>query len=138
MSEALLVLGGSIFFAMGSLHGILTLRDVARPRAFTPTDDAVREAMQGARVAFNPRINLWKAWLGFNLSHSLGVALFGAVSLTMGLFHFELFAENPVVQVAVVSTAGAYLALSLAFWFSGPALGSALSLLCFVGAITFQ
>jgi len=77
MAQILLAIGGSIFLVLATLHGVLALRDVANPRAFTPTDDAVRVAMQGTRLAFNPRANLWQAWLGFNLSHSLGVALFG-------------------------------------------------------------
>ena len=77
MSQVLLAVGGGIFLILGSLHGLLTLRDLANPRAFTPTDARVREAMQGARLSLNPRANLWEAWLGFNLSHSLGLVVFG-------------------------------------------------------------
>ncbi len=135
MPEVLLAIGGGIFLVLGSLHGVLTLRDLSHPRAFTPTDSAVREAMQGARLALNPRANLWKAWLGFNLSHSLGVALFGGVVLVIAVFHIGFFTDNPIVQVAFVVIAAAYLVLSMFFWFWGPAVGSALSLLCFLGAI---
>ncbi len=56
MARILLAIGGTIFLVLGTLHGVLTLRDVATPRAFTPTDKAVRIAMQGARLAFNPRV----------------------------------------------------------------------------------
>lgn len=73
----LLTVAGAIFVVLGGLHGVLTLCDVSNPRAFTPTDAAVRYAMEGARLALNPRANLWQAWLGFNLSHSVGVILFG-------------------------------------------------------------
>ncbi len=55
MAQILLAVGGAIFLVLGTLHGVLTLRDVGTPRAFTPTDEAVRLAMQGARLAFNPR-----------------------------------------------------------------------------------
>ncbi|MCG8588691.1 MAG: hypothetical protein MJE66_05320 [Proteobacteria bacterium] len=138
MPEVLLGLGGGIFLFLGSLHGLLTLRDLSRPRAFTPTDDAVREAMQGARLALNPRANLWKAWLGFNLSHSLGAGLFGGVVLTIAVLHFEFFANSPIVQATAVAIAGAYLVLSLLFWFWGPAVGSALSVLCLLGAVALR
>src|SRR6185436_10458110 len=94
MGQILLAVGGLVVLMMGTLHGVLTLRDVFTPRAFTPTDDAVRLAMQGTRVAFNRRLNLWKAWLGFNLSHSLGVVLFGGL-LLLASVHFAAFAASP-------------------------------------------
>jgi hypothetical protein len=62
MAQILRAIGGTIFLVLGTLHGVLTLRDVAKPRAFTPTD-AVRIAMQGARLAFNPGANLWQSLL---------------------------------------------------------------------------
>jgi hypothetical protein len=86
----------------------------------------------------NPRANLWKAWLGINLSHSLGVVVFGGGIVAVAVLHFEIFPSSAIVQVAAVSVAAAYLALSLAFWFWGPIPGSTVSLLCFPGAIVFQ
>src|SRR5690348_4177631 len=105
MAQLLLAIGGTIVLVLGTLHGVLTLRDVTKPRAFTPTDDAVRIAMQGARLAFNPRINLWQAWLGFNLSHSLGIVLFGGGLLFLALFHFSVFAASHLLQGAAVVVA---------------------------------
>ncbi len=137
MAQVLLALAGAIFLVLGTLHGVLTLRDVARPRAFTPTDDRVRVAMQGARLAFNPRANLWEAWLGFNLSHSLGVVLFGGGVLVLAWFAFPVFAASHLLQGAIAVVATAYLVLSLRFWFWGPAVGSGVSLLCILVAVTF-
>jgi hypothetical protein len=70
MAQILLAIAGAIFLVLGTLHGVLTLRDIGAPRAFPPTDDAVRLAMQSTRLAFNPRANFWQAWLGFNPSAS--------------------------------------------------------------------
>ncbi len=138
MSQVLLAVGGGIFLILGSLHGLLTLRDLAKPRAFTPTDTRVREAMQDARLSLNPRVNLWKAWLGFNLSHSLGLVVIGSGIVAVAVLDFELFSSSAIVQDATASVAAAYLALSLAFWFWGPVAGSTVSLLCIFGAIAFQ
>jgi len=138
MAQILLAIGGTIFLVLGTLHGVLTLRDVAKPRAFTPTDDAVRIAMQGARLALNPRANLWQVWLGFNLSHSLGIVLFGGGLLLLAWLHFPVFAASPLLQGAAVVVAAAYLVLSLRFWFWGPALGSGLSLLCILAAVVLS
>jgi hypothetical protein len=137
MAPFLLAIGGAIFLVLGISHGVLTLRDVSKPRAFTPTDDAVRVAMQGARLALNPRANLWQAWLGFNLSHSLGMVLFGGGLLLLAWRHFPAFAASPLLQGAAAVVAGTYLVLSLRFWFWGPALGFGLSLLCILAAVVW-
>jgi len=135
LAQILLAIAGAVFLVMGTLHGVLTLRDVRRPRAFTPTDDAVRLAMQGTRLAFNPRANFWQAWLGFNLSHSLGAALFGGCLVLLAWSHFSAFATSPLLQAAAVGVAASYFAVSLRFWFWGPTLGSGLSLVFLLGAI---
>lgn len=123
-----MAVGGAIFAALGALHGVLTLRDLSKPTAFTPTDPAVREAMRGARLALSRRAGLWDAWLGFNLSHSLGLLVFGSATLALGLRHSDRFAGG--VQAAVLLVAAAYFVLALRFWFWGPALASGSALLC--------
>lgn len=135
MAQNLLAGAGVIFLVLGTLHGVLTLRDVGNPRAFTPTDRSVRVAMQGARLAFNPRINLWQAWLGFNLSHSVGVVLTGGGLLLLAGPWFPVFAGSRLVQGGAAAIAVVYLVLSLRFWFWGPALGSGVALVCILAAI---
>jgi hypothetical protein len=135
MARALLFMGALIFFALGVYHGILTLRDLSLPRAFTPTDEGVRRAMQESRLALNPRVNLWEAWIGFNLSHSLGVVLFGGGLITIAWLHFPVFARSPSMQVAALAVAAAYLILSLRFWFWVPAIGVGIGLACFLASI---
>jgi len=132
VARSLVVVGAAIFVAMGAIHGLFTLRDVFDPKAFTPTDGSVREAMQGAKLAFNRRANVWLAWLGFNLSHSVGLLVFGGVGLALGGRHFELFADSLGVQALTILVAACYFALSVRFWFWGPAVGSGTALLCFL------
>ena len=134
MARILILLAASIFLFLGGLHGLVTLRDLQRPRAFTPNDPALREAMQRSGIRFHPRINLWKAWLGFNLTHSLGIVLFGAAFFYVGLFAPQAFAASPLLQAVAVVTSALYLAISLGFFFSTPAIGAAVGLLCFLAA----
>jgi hypothetical protein len=135
MLQALVVTGGSIFLLLGAAHGALTLRDLKDPRAFTPRDPELRRAMQQSSIAFHRTINLWKAWMGFNLSHSLGLVLFGAGFLYVGVFEPAAFAASPLLQGCAVVVSAIYLVLSLLFWFSKPAIGSGLGLACFVLAV---
>ncbi len=122
MAQALLIVGARIFLLLGIVHAILTLRDLSNPRTFTPTDASVRTAMQSSQLAIHPNTNLWKAWLGFNLSHSLGILLFGGELFCIGLFQFTLFAHNLLIQSVVILVSAAYFVMSLCFWFSRLAL----------------
>jgi hypothetical protein len=91
--------------------------------------------MQDSRVAINPHTNVWDAWLGFNLSHALGLAMFGGSLVVIAWRYFPLFAESPWIQFAALLVAAAYFILSIRFWFRAPAVGSAVGFLCFLGAV---
>ena len=134
-AQIFLVTGAAIFFILGSVHGILTVRDLSRPRAFTPTDDSVRRAMVSARLALNPRANLWLVWLGFSLSHSLGLLVFGGGLLALSIQNFGFFAESLTLEVTSVAVAAAYFALSIRFWYWGPALITGVALGCLLAAV---
>jgi hypothetical protein len=131
IAQALVIAGASIFLILGMSHGVLALQDLSHPRTFTPPDVALRQAMQESSITIHPQTNLWKAWLGFNLSHSLGLVGFGGTFLTIGLFYFPLFAKILWLQGCTLLGAAAYLILSLKFWFSSPAIGSGIALTCF-------
>src|SRR5580698_6299390 len=86
MSGPLLIAGGAIVSLMGLLHALYTCADIARPRYLVPSDPALREAMMrgGLRLS-RDATTMWKAWVGFNFSHSLGVVMLGAACLFLGL-----------------------------------------------------
>lgn len=134
MVRLLVIVGASIFLLLGSLHGIYTLRDLSQPRAFTPNDPSLREAMQKSSIRFHPSINLWKAWLGFNLTHSLGIVIVGAAFLYVGLFAPQVFAGSLLLQAVAVVVAALYFLISLGFFFLTPTVGAALGLGCFLVA----
>ena len=135
MAQILLTAAGTIVLLMGTGHLLLTLCDVWKPTAFTPTEESVRLAMQGARLRFNRRINLWESWLGFNLSHSMGVMVCGGVLLYLARFHFDAFLDSAILQAVVVLVVLSYLAVAIRFWFWGPILGLSVVLLCILGAV---
>jgi hypothetical protein len=134
IAQIFVILGASIFLILGIFHGVLTLQDLRNPRTFTPPDAALRQAMQQSNIAIHPQTNLWKAWLGFNLSHSLGLVMFGGTFVAIGLFYFEVFANSYWLQSCALLIATAYLIMSLKFWFDRPAIASTIALVCFVVA----
>jgi hypothetical protein len=123
-------------------HAVGALFDVIRPRYFAPTDDAVRAAMEGTGLRLRrlvgggntARPSMWDAWQGFNISHGLGVFAFALLCLLIATQDFTLVERISAIRPITVAFSGAYLALSLRFWFWGPAVVTGLSTVCFTVA----
>ena len=134
MSEVFLGLGGGIFLILGVGHGVLTLQDLRNPTFFTPITDGVREQMAGTAIALNRHANLWRAWLGFNLSHSVGLVVFGATALLFATRYYSLYANSGLLQLAAIIVSAVYVLLAARFWFWGPVVGTAAATACLVVA----
>ncbi|MBM4134512.1 MAG: hypothetical protein FJ245_12195 [Nitrospira sp.] len=134
MSKLLLICGGLVFVGMGLVHGLVSGADVLRPTQFTPVDDSVRLGMKSTTVRFlKARATVWDAWLGFNLSHSLGMLVFGAAAVWFGL-NLERVPVSSAALAAPVVIGLLYLLLAVRFWFWAPAVSSAIATACFVAA----
>jgi hypothetical protein len=134
VAQLLFVLAAAIFCFLGVIHVVLTIRDLNDPKSFTPTDDKVREAMIGARLRFAPATTIWRAWLGFNLSHSLGLLVFGGLLGGLALYDFRFVAGSTALQVTAVVVAGMYALLAVRFWFAVPAAATAFGALAFLAS----
>ena len=134
MSRFLLLLGGGIFVLLGALHALYTVRDERHPRLLVPEDPAVREAMAGTGVRLaRGGTTVWRAWLGFNLSHSLGAVLFGGLTMALG----NAWTEPDPPRFILLFPLGVgvlYLVLSARYWYRIPTAGIALATACFAAA----
>jgi hypothetical protein len=123
--------GGAIFCVLGAVHAVTMLTDLRLPRRLVPGNPALIAAMTGSRVRLaGDATNMWRAWIGFNLSHSLGAMLFGAMAISWPVVAtgHELLAWLPAAVGAL------YLAIGLRFWFSVPNAGIAAATLAFAAA----
>jgi hypothetical protein len=134
VTELLLIAGGSVFGVLGLLHALYTFADTRRPRRLAPDDPAVVEAMKssGVRLA-RGGTTMWRAWLGFNFSHSLGVLLFSFCCIALGL-SFRALALPKAVLLLPVAVGCVYLWLAIRYWFRIPVAGIALATLCLAAA----
>ena len=134
MTELLLIVGGSVFGVLGLLHTLYTFADARRPRRLAPDDPAVLESMRSSSLRLSRGgTTMWRAWLGFNFSHSLGVLLFSACCITLGVSSKALALPKAILVLPVL-VGGIYLWLAIRYWFRIPALGIAVGTLCLAAA----
>lgn len=77
---------------------------------------------------------MWRVWVGFSLSHSLGVVLLGLVVILVGRTSASFAYNAAVFAPLAIAASLAYLALGLAYWFRAPVIGVGLSVLLFTAA----
>ena len=132
MIAPLLILGGAVFGVLGSLHAIYTFLDLRNPQRLVPADPSVARAMASSSLRLSGgRTDMWRAWIGFNFSHSLGVLILAALAIWAG----SRASTIPSGIVAVLTLIGCvYLVLALLYWFRTPAIGVAIGTGCFAAA----
>lgn len=80
----------------------------------------------------NRCVNIRRAWVGFNASHSLGAILFSAVYIPLAFSHIQYIANNNWFAVLPSIVGISYLLLAKNYWFKIPFFGIVLSTLCFL------
>src|SRR5262252_10834431 len=132
MIAALLILGGTVFGVLGALHAVYTLLDLRNPRRLVPVDPSVAHAMANSSVRLSRGgTDMWRTWIGFNFSHSLGVMLTGALGIWAGS-RIKTFPTGIMPALTLVGCF--YLVLALRYWFRTPAIGVAIGTSCFAAA----
>jgi hypothetical protein len=114
----------------GGAHALLTLVDVVRPTYFAPRDPTLAPVMEDTPMRFGGRAapTMWNAWLGFNISHGLGVCMFGLLCLLAAAHDFDGLGA---IRLLAIGVAAAYLVVALRFWFWGPVLITGAATVCF-------
>lgn len=123
MSAALAVAGASIFLLLGVAHAVFTFQSTPQRGPMMPTDPAISEAMQiesGLGLAPDIRTTLYRAWIGFNLSHSLGIIAVAGVLIAQIATDFGAAVDEGWFLALVAVAPLAYLVLAIKFWFDQP------------------
>ena len=127
----LMVASAGIILLLGTLHLIYTFHG---PKLL-PRDPALQAAMKEVHPVITRQTTMWRAWMGFNASHSMGAILFGLVYAFLALYHAELlFHSAYLLAVGFAMLAGLFV-LGKVYWFRVPFIGIGTSLLCYVISI---
>jgi hypothetical protein len=128
---ALLGTSALIPLVLGSLHLLYTFRG---PKLL-PRDAGVIEAMKGTTMVITRETSVWKAWIGFNTTHSMSLMLFGLVFGYLAIARPDVLFGSPFLLVLGFLTLAAFLVLSRAYFFSIPLAGMSLATALYAAAV---
>ncbi|MFM0279868.1 hypothetical protein P0D75_17810 [Paraburkholderia sediminicola] len=133
-ARILMILSASMMFALGVAHLVYTFWG---PK-LTPRDPTLQISMSQISPVISKQTTMWRAWVGFNVSHSMGAILFGLVFGFLALAHGQLLFRSPFLLVVGLAMLGGYAVLGKVYWFSAPFTGICISLACYVAGIALS
>ncbi len=78
-------------WAVMLIVGVLHLRATFFGPELRPRDPALEEQMKEVSLVVASQTTVWKVWIGFNASQSLGLILFGVLYGYLSSFGFKCF-----------------------------------------------
>ena len=133
-ARILMVFSASIVLTLGVLHLVYTFWGLS----LTPRDHALQISMSQSSPIITKETTMWRCWVGFNASHSLGLILFGLVFNYLALAHGQLLFRSPFLLVVGLATLGGIVVLCKIYFFSTPFIGMSISLACYVASIVLS
>src|SRR5258706_2106991 len=127
-SEILWLAGSAIFVLLGSLHLIylfLTTR-------LDPRNTQLINQMKSTGLRLTNQTTVWKAWIGFNASHGLGLLFAGLINILLVTDDFSIIENSIPISVVTILTSGFYLWLAKKYWFSIPFICILIAVCCFI------
>jgi hypothetical protein len=133
-AKILMVFSASIVFALGVIHLGYTFWG----SNLTPRDPALQISMSQTSPVITKETTMWKCWVGFNASHSMGLILFGLTFGYLALADSRVLFQSPFLLVVGLAMLGGFVVLSRVYFFSAPLVGISISLACYVASIALS
>jgi hypothetical protein len=133
-ARILMVLSAGIVFTLGVVHLAYTFWG---PN-LTPRDPTLQISMSQIAPVITNETTMWRCWVGFNASHSMGLILFGLVFGYLALAHDRLLFRSPFLLVVGLAMLGGLVVLCKIYFFSAPLRSISVSLACYVVSIALS
>ena len=128
MSQLLVSTSALILGLLGLAHMVLTFFG----NRMHPRDVELVSRMQSSHPVITRDTTMWKAWLGFNASHSMGAMLFGAVYGYLAACQPHVLFESPYLMIVGCVMLLVFALLAKRYWFNIPRIGINLALVFYV------
>ena len=127
IAPLLVAASAAIILLLGLLHLLYTFHGAK----LLPRDDELLTRMKEVSPVITRQTTMWKAWIGFNASHSYGLILFGAVYGYLALAHRDfLFQSVFLLALGLILLVG-YVFITKRYFFRTPLWGVLLATLLY-------
>jgi hypothetical protein len=127
----LVAASAGVILLLGLLHLLYTFHG---PKLL-PRDRELQTRMQEVSPVITRQTTMWKAWVGFNASHSLGAVLFGAVYGYLSLLHPAFLFQSTFLLLLGLAFLSGFVFLGNRYWFSIPFRGILVATVLYAGAL---
>lgn len=131
VSSALISASSAIVLLLGLVHLLYTFRG----RKLHPRDAEFEAQMRTVHPVLTRQTTMWKAWVGFNASHSFGAILFGLVYGYLALLHSAFLLQSSFLLGLGLLLLAGYGFLGWRYWFSVPFRSIVVATICYVAAL---
>lgn len=128
VAQILIAISAGIIMLLGGAHLALTFVG----DKFHPRDAELLARLKTTSPVLTRQTTVWKAWIGFNASHSMGAILFGAVFGYLALRQPDILFHSRFLGLLGLITLAAYLALAKRYWFARPLQGVSLAMVAYI------
>lgn len=131
LPTSLLAGSAAIILLLGLAHLLFTFSGTK----LVPRDPELQTRMREVSPFISGETSMWKAWVGFNASHSFGAILFGTIYGYLAVFLGALLFQSVFLLFLGLLVLVGYLLLAKYYWFSAPFRGILLATVLYVVAL---
>ena len=132
IASLLVAASAAIVLVLGSLHLLYTFRG----NKLDQREPGLRQAMEQSAPRITRETTMWRAWVGFNATHSLGILLFGLTYGYLALTAPGLLFGSLFLQALALVLLASYVVLARLYFFSVPFRGVVAATLLYIAGIT--
>ena len=130
LAKYLWEIGSFILIILGSIHLFYTFFT----NKFSSRNKDLISEMKSATPILTNDTTMWRAWIGFNASHSSGAIFIGIMNFYIAFKYFDLFQPEHFFFLFNILTIAFYLWLAKKYWFKIPFIGILITLACYITA----
>lgn len=120
--------GSLIFILLGTVHLFYTFFT----NKFSSRNKKVVDEMKLSYPNLTKETTIWKAWIGFNASHSIGVIFIGVINFYLSYYFFSILQNRFFFFALNIVTVAFYLWLAKKYWYRTPFIGILITLTCYM------
>ena len=133
-ARLLMVLSASILLTLGTMHLAYTLCGTS----LAPRDPALQVSMSRISPVLTKETTMWRCWMGFNVSHSMGLILFSLVYGYLALAHDQLLFRSPFLLLVGLVMLACLIVVCRLYFFRAPLIGVSISFVFYVVSIALS